>query len=244
MSAEQLVEQLKNLVIVGGPYGAGKTNFSLNLALDSQRMGFDTTLVDLDVVNPYFRSSEYRQLMEEAGVTLIAPIFAEAGTSLDVPSLSGAVMAAITTVQHRANQGERVRLIIDCGGDDVGARTLGRFATEISKQPYDFVYLFNLNRSLDTDEDSVRHQVAAIEQSSRLVLNMLGSNSHLKGDTLVETVEAGIAKAQEIASETGLPLAFACLPKRLVQPEMIAPAFMASGLIIYPVEILVKTPWE
>ena len=88
------------VVVVTGHYGVGKTNFSLNLALDAAAAGREVTLIDLDVVNPYFRSSEYREMMEAAGIRLIAPVFAERGSNLDVPSLTGAIVPAIQMAQH------------------------------------------------------------------------------------------------------------------------------------------------
>ena len=44
-------------LVVTGNYGSGKTEISLNLALKASDEG-KTTLVDLDIVNPYFRSGE------------------------------------------------------------------------------------------------------------------------------------------------------------------------------------------
>lgn len=80
---------LEPVVVVTGHYGVGKTNFSLNLAMDAAAAGYRVTLADMDVVNPYFRSNEYRDLLEAAGVRLIAPVFGHVGTSLDVPSVTG-----------------------------------------------------------------------------------------------------------------------------------------------------------
>lgn len=71
---------LAPITIVAGHYGAGKTNFSVNFALDLVEAGREVTLVDLDIVNPYFRASEQRALLESAGVCLVAPVFSEAGT--------------------------------------------------------------------------------------------------------------------------------------------------------------------
>ena len=54
---------LAPVVIVCGHYGVGKTNFSLNVAMDLAAAGKDVCLVDLDVVNPYFRSSDYTAML-------------------------------------------------------------------------------------------------------------------------------------------------------------------------------------
>ena len=45
----------KRFLVLTGNYGSGKTEISLNLALKSAKR-MKTTLVDLDIVNPYFRS--------------------------------------------------------------------------------------------------------------------------------------------------------------------------------------------
>ncbi|WP_041239657.1 P-loop NTPase, partial [Gordonibacter pamelaeae] len=68
------------VLVITGHYGVGKTNLALNLALDAAARGLEVTVVDLDVVNPFFRSSDYRALLDEAGVRTIAPVFA--GTNL------------------------------------------------------------------------------------------------------------------------------------------------------------------
>ena len=85
---------LEPVVVVTGHYGVGKTNFALNLALDAAAAGYRATLADMDVVNPYFRSNEYRDLLEGAGARLIAPVFGHTGTSLDVPSVTGELAVA------------------------------------------------------------------------------------------------------------------------------------------------------
>ena len=57
------------LIIVCGHYGTGKTNLSLNLAHRLHSEGKSVTLVDLDVVNPYFRSSDYTKELESLAFT-------------------------------------------------------------------------------------------------------------------------------------------------------------------------------
>ena len=70
------VKRLKPVTVITGHYGVGKTNLAINLALDARKAGLEVRLADLDVVNPYFRSSDYRRLLEDAGVQVIAPRYA------------------------------------------------------------------------------------------------------------------------------------------------------------------------
>ena len=43
-------------VVLAGNYGSGKTELSLNLALKAAKTA-STVLVDMDIVNPYFRAA-------------------------------------------------------------------------------------------------------------------------------------------------------------------------------------------
>ncbi len=63
----------RRVTVFVGHFGSGKTEIALNGALDLAATGEPVTLVDLDVVKPYFRSRAARNLLEQAGVELVAP---------------------------------------------------------------------------------------------------------------------------------------------------------------------------
>ena len=88
------------LTLVTGHYGTGKTEFSVNLALALAEAGERTALADLDIVNPYFRSRERRELLEAAGVRLIAT--SQALADADVPALPAELHALLEDRTVRA----------------------------------------------------------------------------------------------------------------------------------------------
>lgn len=51
----------KGLTIVVGHYGTGKTEVAINYAKFIRESGKDVEIIDLDIVNPYFRSREVRK---------------------------------------------------------------------------------------------------------------------------------------------------------------------------------------
>ena len=114
-----MIDSVKRITIVTGHYGSGKTNFAVNLAVDLSREGKQVVLVDLDIVNPYFRSADFKERLTAMGIEMICPIYAN--TNLDIPALG----ADIYSVFY---QNDSRYVIFDVGGDDAGAAALGRYS--------------------------------------------------------------------------------------------------------------------
>lgn len=219
--------------VITGHYGSGKTNLSINLALDLATAYDEVLLVDLDVVNPYFRSSDYTTMLAEHGVRVISPTFA--GTTLDTPALSGAVSAAFDTTGA---------VIFDVGGDDVGATALGRYSKEISAIDHEMLYVINHYRNLTAEPAEAAALLAEIESACHLRATGVVNNSHLRDETTAATVLDSLDFARQTAALLGLPLRFTTVPEHLMGEIPGTPD--AAGLVenAYPIKIHVRTPWE
>jgi len=213
------------VTVVCGHYGTGKTNLSINLAMDAARDGERVTLIDMDVVNPYFRSSDYAGVLTENGVRVLGPNFAN--TNLDTPSLPAAIGDAIS-------EGERV--IIDVGGDDAGATALGVYSRQLSASEPDVMYVINRYRSQTTSPEEAVDILGEIERAARIRASCIVNNSHLKHLTTAETVEDSIPFADRVSEITGLPVRFTTCPVG-VEPLNKIPN-------MYPISVYVKAPWE
>lgn len=220
---------MKKVIIVCGHYGCGKTNLSLNLAIDAAKAGERVTLVDMDLVNPYFRSSEYGELLTENGVKLIQPIYAN--STLDIPAISPAVSVALS------GDGDGT-VILDVGGDDAGATALGQFAAEITQHPYEMYYVVNHYRPLSAGSTETAELLTEIEAASRLKATGVVNNSHLKQETTSEDIRRAFPYGEEIAQKLGLPLCFTTIPQKLAGE-------MGDSLPqLRPVKVYVRSPWE
>ena len=163
-----------HIIVVAGHYGCGKTNLSINLAHHLAQQGEAVTLVDLDLVNPYFRSSDYQEEMEERGIHVISPLYAS--TNLDIPALSPEINSVFVKPEGH--------VIFDVGGDDAGAAALGRFAAKIRESgPYEMLYVINRYRVLTSSAAEAAAILPEIEASSRLKATGIVNNSHLLQDT-------------------------------------------------------------
>ena len=53
-----LSETLSKTILFAGHYGSGKTNMALALAVELKKAGREVTVIDLDIINPYFRLAD------------------------------------------------------------------------------------------------------------------------------------------------------------------------------------------
>lgn len=224
----------RKFYIVCGHYGCGKSNFSLNLAIDRARKGRKVMLVDLDLVNPYFLSSGYKEKLEDMGITVIAPMFAN--TNVETPGLPANINMVFETDAD---------VVMDVGGDDAGSIVLGRYARQLENVDYEMLYLVNKYRNLTATPEETVEIMKEIQSASRCKVGAVVNNSHLKYETTWETVEHSLAYAEEIAKLAEVPLWATTIPMFLYKDEKVQASTEKYGNANwYPVEIYVRAPWE
>jgi hypothetical protein len=186
----------KRVTIFVGHFGSGKTEISLNGALDLSARNIPVTLADLDVVKPYFRTRSARAMLAEAGIELLAP----AGENIfgDLPIIVPQIRSSLRTSGRK--------LIIDVGGDSTGARVLGSLVDVIPVAETDCLLVLNFNRpSTPTPEDAVR-VIEEIEAVSQVRVTGLVSNTHLMDETDREIVLDGYRQACVTGQKLGIPV--------------------------------------
>ena len=166
-----------------------------------RRAGWSVTVVDLDVVNPFFRSSDYRALLDEAGAcgTIAPGVRPPARTSTGRACRAPGSCRAIERRRCRGGTGRTV-VIVDAGGDDVGATALGRFARAVAAGPYEMLYVVNRSRNLTQEPAEAAEVLREIEAKSHLAATAVANNTHLQGDTDEAVVAAGIPYRPGMAS--------------------------------------------
>lgn len=202
--------ETKRLTLFAGHYGSGKTNLALNYAYRLRSMGLETVIADIDTVNPYFRTKDSAEELNDVGIELIASEFA--GSNVDLPALPAAMYDIIFESRKYA--------VIDIGGDDRGAFALGRYTPEILRENnYSMLMVINMYRPLTSTAEDTIDILHEIEAASGIPFTGLVNNSNLGIGTTPETVKASFEYAKKVSELSGLPIyATACPDTKEFEP--------------------------
>lgn len=200
---------LKKNIIICGHFGCGKTNVAVGIAFELAKMGKKLGIVDLDIVNPYFRTADSVPELQRAGIDCFIPQFAN--TNVDIPSLGGEVSSVFA--KQRADSDYTA--IFDVGGDN-GAIAIRRYRAELEKQGYSMLFVASMYRPLtDTPEQAVEG-LREIEACSLLRATAVINNSNIGHETTENDIIASLPYIDKICELTSLP----CLGVTLHDPSV------------------------
>ena len=218
--------------IVVGNYGSGKTELSLALArrLRKQSQG-KVALVDLDIVNPYFRSAERADLLRQEGIEVKMPSFAM--STVDIPALPAEIQAVF-------EPGRYDHVVIDVGGDDVGATALGRYYPNILpiRDRMCVLYVVNPFRPLSGTAEDICAMFRLIQARARLTPDLLVNNANLQRQTTANDLVGAQALLEQVSRRLELPVGM------VVGYERFRDALpQAMQEIYFPIEPLMLPEW-
>ena len=198
--------KVKRVTILTGHYGSGKTSLAVNWAIRLSRTGKPVAIADLDIVNPYFRTTDHRRELEESGVRLVGSPFA--GSNLDIPALPRELYAAV--------EDHTVYAVLDVGGDDRGAVALGRYVPSIlTENNYEMVFVTNFFRPLTKTPEAALTVLREVEAACGLSCTGLVNNSNLGAQTTARDVLDTAERMERLSVLSGLPVLLTAADRRM-----------------------------
>lgn len=219
----------KRIRIITGHYGSGKSEFSINYVTKLRNLvEGKVALADLDIVNVYFRTREKKELLKSLDIIPIdSSIHAP---TLDLPAISAEVMTPLNDKSYN--------YVIDVGGDNVGARVMGRFSHLIEENGYDMFCVINANREKTQTAQEVIEHIKAIEKASNLKVTGLINNTHLIRSTTVEDILKGQEVANEVSKICNIPIRYVSCLEHLVDE---LPKDLECE--VFPINLFMREDW-
>ena len=200
-----LPEPLKRRILgFLGAFGSGKTEVAVNLAtqlglaamLDDDPFTGPVGIIDLDIVNPYFRTREAVEPLQYAGVEVImpGPDHFWADLPIIVPEVRGRIQKAGGT------------LILDVGGDDLGARVLSHIQDDFKSGDYTLCMVVNANRPFTSSLEGAKTVLNELEKAAGLKMGGLVSNTHMMDETTPDEIRRGYEFTRKMGDIVDLPV--------------------------------------
>lgn len=216
----------KRIHVFAGHFGSGKTETALSFAMKERAKGKRTVIIDLDIVNPYFRTNDAARELREMGIRLISNGFAS--TNLDMPVVPSEVLGVFS--------GEEEAVIFDVGGDEDGAYALGQYSRFFDAHDYFMHLVINTRRPLTPDALSLYEMARKIEAASRLKFTDIYNNTNLAAQTDTKVLMSGINTAEELSGIMNIPVAYHCGTSDVIRN-------VPKGYKTFEMNITVKMPF-
>ena len=201
---------MKKMMVLIGNYGSGKSELALNFAFAAAERGERTELLDLDMVNTYFRLTERGKQVEMKEIRLVSPNFANSG--IETLSLQAEVQSAFAL--------DWDTVIFDVGGDAVGSTALGRYHEDfmqLEEGALEVLNVVNIRRPLAGTVEKVMHLHEEMQIHSRLKITGMINITNLAELTTVQALQDGYEIIKEVSERTGVPVKYTSGRRELLE---------------------------
>ena len=191
----------KRMIVLIGNYGSGKTELALNLAIQAAARGERTELLDLDMVNTYFRLTEPGRLTKMKEIRVVSPNFTNSG--IETLSLPAEVQSAFAM--------DWDTVVFDVGGDAAGSTALGRYHEDfmlLEEGCLEVLNVINIRRPLSGTMERILSLQEEMQVHSRLKITGLINNTNLAQSTGPEELRDGYELIRQVSERTGVPVRY------------------------------------
>ena len=206
---------MKKVYVLIGNYGSGKTELALNFAFKAAETG-RTELLDLDMVNTYFRLTERGTMTRMKEIRLVSPNYACSG--VETLSLPAEVASAFAM--------DWDTVVFDVGGDAVGATALGRYHQdfmELEEGSLEVLNVINTRRPLAGTVEKIVRLQEEMQRHSRLKITGMINNTNRATATSPADLRDGYEIIKQVSEITGVPVMYTSGKKEMLD------VFLAEG---------------
>lgn len=176
-----------------GEYASGKSEIAINRALDLLGSGRQVTLVDLDLVEPFYTLRPLKKELEALGLEVLAW---ETNKTMGLGEAGYPLLPEIRWALARPHD-----IILDVGYGVEGAKVLNLLEGGGDNPHLRILAVINGSRPLTSSVELIVDYVKTLGKVHGLI-----NNTHLGEETTPEIVQAGAKLVTAGARELGLPV--------------------------------------
>lgn len=199
------VKEKSNFVFIGES-GSGKSEIAINFAKYLAALNEKPVhIFDMDMTKPLFRSRDVKERMEELSIN-----FHYQEQFFDAPTIVGGVNLML--------KDENRFVVLDIGGNDVGARAIGGFASKLNLNNAAIFYVLNVYRPWSDHLSHIDETLSSILKSSHIQfdkLHIISNPNFGRTTTIQEVLEGNERLHAEIGSL--IDIEFTCIKDQLYE---------------------------
>lgn len=160
------------------------------------------TLVDLDLVEPFYTLRPIKKKLEEMGLRVLAW---ETGQTMGLGEAGSVIKPEMRWALRREGD-----IILDIGYGVEGARTMNLVEGAKESKDLKIYAVINISRPMTASIPDVIEYVQGLGRIDGLI-----NNTHLGDETTPEVVQDGAGVVAEAARQLNLPVIATCIERRL-----------------------------
>lgn len=223
----KLTTNKTNFIFIGEA-GSGKSEIAINFAKYLADLGEKPVhFFDMDMTKPLFRSRDVKSQIEDMGI-----IFHYEEQFYDAPTIVGGVNLVL--------KDENCYVVMDVGGNDIGARAIGGFAPKINSENTTVYYVLNPYRPWSDNLSHIDGTLSSILKIAHINLDKVHmiSNPNNGSLTTAEEVLEGNSKTLQIIGSL-LHIKFTCVMDTLYEEVK-----DKTNIPLIPIHLYLKYPWN
>lgn len=176
-----------------GEFASGKSENAINRALDLLESGRQVTLIDLDLVAPFYTLRPIQAQLKERGLNVVTW---ETGKTMGLGEAGSVLRPDMRWALRREGD-----IILDVGYGVMGTRTLNLVEGALTNPYLQVIAVINLCRPVTGSLDLIVDYVRSLTRVDGLL-----NNTHLGEETTLELVQEGARVVTQAAEMLELPV--------------------------------------